>query len=152
MGYTRVSATTHLANELAKLAAETGQVLTDSAAGFGPAIDRALRTLGVAEASLATTTVDDDDVPAYLALCEYHALARIWRALATRADVSARNVMGPRAQVFQHVKDLMEMAANECAALGYPVGSLGASASGGSWNVGSLTLDFIEPVDPSALP
>ena len=90
----------------------------------------------------------DANVPAFLALCEYHALARIWRALATRADVSARNVMGPRAQVFQHVKDLMEMAAAECASLGYPVGSLGAAS--GSWQVGSLTLDIIEPWDMSA--
>ena len=89
----------------------------------------------------------DANVPAFLALCEYHALARIWRALATRADVSARSVMGPRAQVFQHVKDLMEMAAAECASMGYPVGSLGVGAASGSWQIGSLTLDFIEPWD-----
>ena len=148
MAYTRASATTHLSNEFAALASETGQLTTDSTGGFGPAIDRALRTLGVTEANLATATVTDANVPAFLALCEYHALARIWRALATKADVSARNVMGPRAQIFQHAKDLMEMAANECAALGYPVGSLGATASG-SWQTGSLTLDIIEPWDVS---
>jgi len=149
MSYTRASATTHLSNEFAALVSETGQLLTDSAGGFGPAIDRALRSLGTAETALSMATVVDASVPAFLALCEYYALARIWRSLATKADVSARNVMGPRTQVFQHAKDLMEMAANECAALGYPVGSLGASATG-SWQVGSLTLDIIEPWDVSA--
>jgi hypothetical protein len=149
MAYTRTSATTHLSNEFAALASETGQAVTDSTAGFGPAIDRALRTLGVTEADLAAATVADANVPAFLALCEYHALARIWRSLATRADVSARNVMGPRAQVFQHVKDLVTEAANTCASYGYPVGTpiAGGAGSGGSWQAGSLTLDIIEPWD-----
>jgi hypothetical protein len=124
MGYTRVQVKTYLVNELAALVAEAKQPATDSPAGFGPAIDKALRTLGYAETTLATATVSDAQVPAYLALSKYHALLRIWATLATRADVQARNVMGPRAQVFQHVRDLVNIAAAECATFGYPVGNV----------------------------
>lgn len=145
MSYTRAQAATHLTNELGALALEAKQVTTDSAAGWGPAIDKALRTLGTAESSLATATVVDADVPAYLALCEYHALVRFWRTVATRADVAARNVMGPRAQVFQHVKDLLEIAAINCANLGYTVsGPYGAGGASG-WEYGTLNVDFVEP-------
>ena len=124
MSYTRAQMKTYLSLELAALAAEAKQVTTDTAAGFGPAIDKALRTLGCGETALPTATVADGDVPAYLALSKYHALLRIWATLATRADVQARNVMGPRAQVFQHVRDLVNLAAAECATLGYPVGTV----------------------------
>lgn len=152
MSYTRASATTHLSNELAMLAKDASQLVTDSATGFGPAIDKALRTLGTAETALATATVADTSVPVFLALCEYYALVRIWRTLATRADpVSARGVLSARAQVVQQVKDLVTEAANTCASYGYPVGTpvAGGAGSGGSWQAGSLTLDIIEPWDVS---
>jgi hypothetical protein len=124
MSYTRAQVKTYLSFELGSLALEAKQATTDSAAGFGPAIDKALRTLGYAESALATAAASDSEVPAYLALSKYHALLRIWATIATRADVQARNVMGPRAQVFQHVRDLVNIAAAECATFGYPVGNV----------------------------
>lgn len=132
MSFTRANAATHLSNELVALISETGQQTTDSGGGFGPAIDKALRMIGTAEDALETATVDDIGVPAFLALCEYYALTRIWHSLATRADVSARNVMGPRAQIFQHVKDLVTEAAITCAMYGYPVGSAGGAGGTGT--------------------
>jgi hypothetical protein len=152
MSYTRASANTHLANELAMLAADAQQLTTDSGGGFGPAIDKALRAMGTAETALSTATVDDASVSAFLALCEYYALVRIWRTLATRADpANVRGVNSSRAQVVLQVKDLVIEAANACAGYGYPVGApvAGGAGSGGSWQAGSLTLDIIEPWDVS---
>jgi hypothetical protein len=133
---TRAQGLTHLQNEFSALAAEAKQDTTDSAAGFGPALDRAFLALGT------TGTAPDADTGAFMALAEYHALHRLWRTLATRADVQARNVMGPRAQVFQHVKDLMAEASERCAELGYPVHGTAA------WSYGQINLDYLEP-EPS---
>ena len=112
------------------LSADTGQPTTDSIAGFRPAIDKALRALGTPEADLSEATVADGSVPAFLALCEYHALVRIWHALATRADpAGVRNVNSARAQVVQHVKDQVADLAATCASLGYPVGGAGGAGA-----------------------
>jgi hypothetical protein len=124
MAYTRAQMTQYLSYELAALTAEAKLLGHDYPDGFAPSIDKALRALGTAEAALSTATVTDGDVPAYMALSKYHALVRIWATIATRADVQARNVMGPRAQVFQHVRDLVNLAAAECATYGYPVGAV----------------------------
>ena len=124
MSYTRAQVTVYLADELASLTAEAKQTPADAPPGFGPAIDKALRMLGYAESALPIALVADSEVPAYLALSKYHALVRIWATIATRADVQARNVMGPRAQVFQHVRDLVNLAAAECASYGYVVGTV----------------------------
>lgn len=109
----------HLVNEFGKLATETGQVTTDSLAGYGPAIDRALRRLGVAETDLATAELDDADGPAAFALAEYYALLRFQRALAVRGDIDGASVIGPRSQVFQQVRDMLADAKLACEALGY---------------------------------
>jgi hypothetical protein len=136
---TRATLTTHLATEFAFLAAETGQVVTDTTAGFGPALDRALRAMGVAETALATATVVDANVPAVYALAEYFALLRFQRALAVRGDIDGAKAIGPRAQIFQHVRDMLADAVIACQALGY---DLRAAAA---WEFAHLTLDYIEP-------
>jgi len=139
MAYTRTQATTHLSNELGEIADEVGQVKTDSAAGFGPALDRALRKLGVGESGLATATVADADVEAYMALCEFYALQRMWRNLSVRGDVDGQSVIGPRSGVFYRVERLFHQAKEMCEALGYTVDSTAA------WESGKLNLDYIEP-------
>lgn len=140
MSYTRASATSHLAVQFATLATETGQVTTDTSAGFGPAIDQALRKIGgTAEADLATATVADATVPAFLALAEYYALTRFARALATRVDFGVPTVEADRPRIFAHIDRLIKLAREECAAQGYPVDG------SESWSFARLQLDYIEP-------
>jgi hypothetical protein len=140
MTLSRASTVTYLAAEFAALLTESGVGATDITAGLGPPVDNALRQMEVAEADLATTTVADADVSAYLALCEYYALARICRALANRGDIDARNTIGPRSIVFQQARDLMQQAEAKCAAFGYAV------TGGGSFEFGRLVLDYTEPI------
>lgn len=140
MSYSRASTASYLAVQFATLATETGQTTGDTSGGFGPAIDNALRKLGgTAEADLATASVADANVPAFLALCEYYALVRFARALATRVDTGITAVEGDREQMFSHVRQLIAMAREECAAQGYPVD--GSEA----WSYARLQLDYIEP-------
>ena len=140
MSYTRASAASYLAVQFATLATETDQATTDTSAGFGPALDQALRKIGgTAEADLAAATVADATVPAFLALAEYYALRRFARALATRVDFGAPTVEGDRPRIFQHISRLIVMAREECAAQGYPLD--GSEI----WSYTSLQLDYIEP-------
>jgi len=138
MTVTRAQALFHLQYEFDALARETKQETSDSDSGFGPALDKALRALGTADADLSAGTVTDAQAPALLALAEYHALQRFWRALAARGDTSGRNVLGPRSIVFQQVKDLLVEASDRCAELGYPV------RGGQGFEFGRLNLDYIE--------
>lgn len=140
MSYTRAAAAGHLAVQFATLATETGQATGDTSAGFGPAIDQALRKIGgTAEADMATATVTDANTPAFLALAEYYALVRFARALATRIDTGITATEGDREQMFANVRKLIEIAKFEAAGYGYPVD--GSSA----WTSTSLQLDYIEP-------
>ena len=92
----RDEAITHLGHEFAELIVEAGIAATDTADGLGPAVDAALRRLGRGESALASAQVADADVTAFLTLCDYYALRRLWRALSTRGETSARQVLGPR--------------------------------------------------------
>lgn len=140
MSYSRSSAASYLAVQFATLCTETGQATSDTASGFGPALDNALRRLGgVAEAGLSSATLADEDVPAFLALAEYYALVRFARALATRVDTGITAVEGNREQLFAHVQKLIALAATDCSAQGYPVD--GAQ----TWSSARLQLDYIEP-------
>lgn len=140
MTINRTQAAAHLRAQFDVLASEIGQTSNDdSATGFGPDIDAALRRLGTAQADLAAATVTDANAVAFLALCEYFALRRISRKLASYTEWRAGDVVGKENQVFEQVKAMMAEAAEQCAGLGYPMDGTPA------WGVSSFTLDFIEP-------
>ncbi len=136
--FTRSQALDHLANEFAALAVEIGLPESDTQDGFGPPLDRALRALGYAEFALPTASVTDTEIPAFLALAEYYALLRFQRALAVRGDIDKQKLIGPRSQIFQQVRDLLDAARDNCASYGYAL--TGAPA----WEFGQLGLDYIE--------
>lgn len=145
MSMGRAEITTYLAGQLAALTTETGQAVTDSALGFGPAIDDALRRIGVSEAGLATATATDAQAPAVLAMARYYALRRIAQDLAVRVDYASTAVEGDRDRLYAHVRELMQDAAGEAASFGYSMDGSGRWA--GAWSRGTLTLDALEP-DP----
>jgi hypothetical protein len=88
---------------------------------------------------LATASVPDSKADALLALADYYALVRFSRTLATRGDINGRQTIGPRAQIVQHVRDLLADAKEACTANGYPV------SGQSTWEFGRLTLDYVEP-------
>lgn len=145
MGMSRLQAATYLSTEagLESLINESGRKSTDTADGYKPAIDQALRRLGASESGLATAEIADSQIPAYIALMEYYALRLFARTIATRVDYQATSLEADRDAVFQHVRQLMEQAAEAAEAYGYSID--GDSA----WSLGRLTLDYIEP-EPAA--
>lgn len=137
---TRAQAADHLQYQFSALASEIGQAETDeSATGYGPDIDQALRQLGESEAGLAAATVADAYAPAFLALAEYYALRRFGRQLALSADLSSGTMSKKASQRSATIKALTAEAAERAAGMGYPVG--GAAA----WGTGLLNLDYLEP-------
>lgn len=138
MSLTRAELLTHLTNEFAALATDTGQATTDTAAGFGPAIDFALRQTGTAQADLAAGTVPGGSEDDGLLLAEYAALRRFARALANRVDISldAPSASRRESQAFAQVKTLIDAVRKELEESGHL-----ASA----WSLGSLNLDLFEP-------
>jgi hypothetical protein len=141
MTINRTQAAAHLDSQFSVLASEIGQVTTDDTAlGYGPDIDQALRKLGKSEDAIATATVANSDAAAYLALAEYYALRRFWRALAIKITMSVDGIgSASESHMFDHLSKLVEEAAEVAAGLGYPVGAVP------TWSLGSINLDFIEP-------
>lgn len=140
MSLSRSDLLTALQNEFSALATETSQVTTDTAAGYGPAIDYALRQTGTAQSELATGTIPTGDEDAGLLLAQYGALRRFSRALAGRVDITldAPQVSKKRSQAFQQVQTLIAGVKAELEEVGY-----GESA----FSMGSLQLDFLEPAE-----
>jgi hypothetical protein len=96
----------------------------DSRAGFGSAIDSALREMGESEGDLATAEVDAADVPAFLALCDYYALKLLKVYLAPNAvDIAYTandgTVNKKRSQTMAAVDSLLADAREEVKRLGY---------------------------------
>jgi hypothetical protein len=135
----RATALAHLQTEFAAMAAVTGQATDDSAAGYGGALDQALRQLGFAAGDLATADVPDLTTPDYLHLAEYYALARFSRALALSVDVETDVATGKRSRssLFDKVLKLLDKAGADLVNAGYLVG--------GGFEVGRMNLDFLEP-------
>ena len=143
MSMDRATAATHLDYQFSVLAGEIGQAESDdSATGYGPDIDQALRHLGESEATLSAATVADAFVPSYLALAEYYALRRYGRQLALKADTTSGTMSKKFGQQAATVAALRTEAAERAAGLGYPVS--GAAA----WSIGQINLDYLEP-DPT---
>lgn len=134
----RTDALTYLVHQFAGLATVTGQATTDTAAGYGPALDQALRTLGYSADQLAAADVPDADTTAYLALAEYYALVRFSRALIVSVDEERQTGTGKRSRsnMADKVRALLEESRKALTEMGY----LGAA-----WESGALSMDFLEP-------
>lgn len=139
----RADALTYLQNQFAGLAYVTGQATTDTPAGYGPAIDQALRALGYTSDQLATADVADTSTVDYLALADYYALVRFSRALVVSVDEERQTGSGRRSRenLAGKVTALLEESRKALGDLGY----LGAT-----WESGALSLDFLEPSTETA--
>jgi hypothetical protein len=141
MAITRTQAAAHLHTQFSVLASEISQAETDdSATGYGPDLDQALRYLGEGESSLATATVMDTTGPAYLALAEYYCLRRMARQLSLAStDVRVGEMSQKLGQRASTLAGLIDEARTACASLGHPVDGSPA------WSTGSINLDYTEP-------
>lgn len=135
---TRAEALAVISAQVPELAAKAGLALTDTAATFGPAIDASLKALGIARASWPTAVVAATSADDYEALLAYHALRRIWQALAAKEDVSLSGTLSlSRSQVFRQVETLLAEARAEVERRGLVLG--------GGVTLTRFTLDFLEP-------
>jgi hypothetical protein len=120
---------------------EAGRLLTDVAAGFGPAIDRALRRLGIAEADWEDDdAIPDDQVLAFEALAHVYALDVVLPWFALQIDEVVDQPMSNLKASQMYVNLAKERArwAAAAADTGYGPGNLAFTR----WN-----LDFNEPSD-----
>lgn len=132
----------YMAAEHAQLLADARIATTDTTAGLKLPADQVFLRVGIASGSLATA--EHADTLALYALADYYLLRRIARALASRVDIGAQAVEGDRPRTFEHIIQLIEQAAGDCAAEGYPVGADAAKESAG-WTYTAINLDIVEP-------
>ena len=132
---------THLDEQFSALAAAVGQD-SDPLTGYQPDIDNALRRLGRAESALGTA-VNEGDRDAVYALVEYYALRRFWRLLGDRVNHSMGQTSYNFAHQLNHVKAMMDDAAQACLSYGYNV-------TGAGWTMGYLNLDWVEAEETNA--
>jgi hypothetical protein len=134
----RADALIHLQNQFAPLASVVDQPTTDSAAGYGPALDQALRKLGYTADQLATAVVPDADVLDYLTLAEYYALERyaLWFTVAVDEERQFGSGTRRRDNLAGKVTALLTERRAALTELGY-IGTV--------WEGGALVLDFLEP-------
>lgn len=119
----RTDAAAYLDSQYDRLAREILQQQNDdSAAGYGPDIDQALRGLSVAEADLDSGEIADGSVLLYFALCDWYALNRFARKLATKVNIDSFAVEGDRPTVFQAVMDMLAEVGKTLDGFGYPAG------------------------------
>lgn len=96
---TRGEILAYLRGQYPEIGSELGFSAQDSLSGYGPAIDMALRTVGIAEASLAAPTLPTSvTVLDVLTLAEYFAILRFLKAVALKVDI---RIDSPTAQKLQ---------------------------------------------------
>jgi len=137
----RTAASNYLQEEYRELADEADFTTDQTTSAYSVAMDMSLRQLGYAETALSSADVPQADVLKYIALLNYYALNRFAKLLSIRVDTAAGNgaINTKDSQAFAQVKQLMGMAAQECASLGIDVGGVGA------YRMGRINLDFLEP-------
>jgi hypothetical protein len=135
----RSDAYTFLDGEFRELAVEAQWDGLTTTAVYNGAIDNAWRQLGVLEASLQTTVLDDSNIFPVQALLSYYALQRFWRAFSLRVDVNiAGSISATRSQLTATVKQMLQQAQVEANGYGFYVG-------GDNFQMGRVTLDYLEP-------
>lgn len=138
MSIARTDIANYLHAQFSGLAAAIGQTdVDDSATGYGPDVDEALRELGKSESELGTATVKEGQRKAAFALASYFAARRFWRRLGDRVNHTMGETKFDFADQRKSAKEMMEDAAAECASLGYAVRD--------EWSSGWLNLDWSEP-------
>ena len=134
----RVDLYNYLNGQFAPLVAATLPAGTTGPTAYDPAIDQALRALGIAEAALSTAQVTDAQTSDTIVLSEYYSLLRFSRALSLQVNVQLGHprIAKQRSQLFDHVHLLLTEARTELINRGY---------LGQGWDIERLELDFLEP-------
>jgi hypothetical protein len=135
----RSEALDYLTNEFSAQIEDTGLVADDVPEGFEPAINAALREVGVAKADWPTAEVDEDDEAAFEAFLEYFALSRFAKLLAQNIDVGTNGKNVRLQQAFANVEKLLDKATVAAKAYG-----LGGS---NSYSYQTLNLGFLSTND-----
>jgi hypothetical protein len=143
---TRLAAAAYLDGQYDNLAREINQLEhADGADGYGPDIDQALRSLGTPEDQIELAAVENAEVLVYYALCDYYALRRFARQLATKVDTGLPAqfaLEGDRPRVFENVMDLLAEATARVEEYGYP-GGVPDELSQSGWEYVSLNLGYL---------
>jgi hypothetical protein len=135
MSLNRDDALFYLQNEFSAQLEDTGQSDGDTPDGFEPAINAALRELGVSRSDFLTATVADEDEAAFEAFLEYFALNRFAKLLAQNINVGVSGKNVSLQQAFANVKALLDAATTRAKAFG-----LGGS---NSYSYQTLNLGFL---------
>mgnify|MGYP001575542749 CR=1 FL=1 len=139
MGMTRADARTFVAATLAEALADAGLGTTDVSGALKEVIDSALLATGTSYDSLATAEVASADVIGYRAVLEYAGLKRCYDAILARVDIQldGPQMSKSRSQAVRQMENRIRVAKD--AATPY--------LSSGDFAVGTVTFDFLEPVE-----
>lgn len=122
---------------------ELGISTTDNVAGIKGILDRAGRSVGVAQSDLAAFTIADDTVEKMEAALDYYTLLKASREAANRVKIAKttgdEKVEKDFSQYFDHIGALLK----DAKACAQSLGVLVDGSSGFEW--GALNLDILEP-------
>jgi hypothetical protein len=122
MALTRAALITAVTGELAQVLTLAGLTAVDDAANMKSPIDRTFLALGTAYADLPTATVTDGQELKSLAYARYFVLLRALQGIGKKMDVGAGSARASLSQQWDHVKELLGIAAGEAQLYGLNVG------------------------------
>lgn len=142
MSMSRSDALAYLSGTLAQWITDAGLTAADTTGNLKEPIDDALLMTGTAYADLATATVADDDALGYRKVLKYTGLLRIQDAIGARVDISldGPQMSKSRSQAVKSLAEIVKAAKADADVF---------IVSTGTWDSGSIALDYIEPLGSS---
>ncbi len=137
MGMSREAAADYLGNSLASWFTETGINPTDDPGSLAEIIDDALLAIGTDYDDLSTAVVSDD-IAGYRKVLRYVALLKVQGSyLKADVSISTPGVSKRHGSVMEALANAVESAKQDAAPW---------MTTSGKWGVGTISLDFIEPL------
>lgn len=126
MAMTRAQLLAYLVNQYGPLTTLTGQLTTDSATGYGPALDDTFLKLGTVYADLATGTAAEADIEAARLLGRFYALSHFESRLTSKADFDVTGtsaaIVKKRSSALAQIREGMAALSMVLSGYGYTVG------------------------------
>lgn len=119
----------------------TGQTWADTIAGVGIQIDNTLREYGIAEANLASPTIDSDDSLKIIALLEYYGLEKIVYDISARVDITQPSMSAKQGQLGGQLDKLLKEKLRKAQSFGYLLNT--GAISTGKWDLGSTEVSNV---------
>lgn len=146
MSLTRAQLVAALVGELGEVLDPAQLAATDTTGAMKEPVDRTLRAMGVADASLATATVATGAEAKAIAYGLYFTLWRATNALVGQMDVGSAGASAKLRQQFENVRDRMKEALRIAQGYGLTVASEGYTGIDPVPYVGGITATDFDAV------